>query len=109
MRSSCADRRGTIAVAGAMQSLLVLAPAHAPLLERPLALVAQAVLQGSCEGQGEGYSELSLATFGGVAGRALLVAPSTFEARIAAATHTTLLSLDDVRRTVDCDDARCNL
>ena len=91
-----------------MQSLLVLAPAHAPLLERPLALVAQAVLQGSCEGQGEGYSELSLATFGGVAGRALLVAPSTFEARIAAATHTTLLSLDDVRRTVDCDDARCN-
>ena len=92
-----------------MHSLLVLAPAHAPLLERPLALVAQAVLQGSCEGQGEGYSELSLATFGGVAGRALLVAPSTFEARIAAATHTTLLSLDDVRRTVDCDDARCNL
>mmetsp|Transcript_2726 Transcript_2726/g.8816 ORF Transcript_2726/g.8816 Transcript_2726/m.8816 type:complete len:210 (+) Transcript_2726:402-1031(+) len=68
-----------------MHSLLVLAPAHAPLLERPLALVAQAVLQGPCEGQGEGYSELSLATFGGVAGRALLVAPSTFEAALSSA------------------------
>jgi len=76
------ERRGALAAIGLMHTLLICAPADsAEALGPPLAACARTLTHALT---GEGANELLLAAMAGVLGRALLSAPSLFEAALAA-------------------------